>query len=80
MSKGFNYEHIESYLIGAIDDYGEDFPQDDGDKGWSKLEQLTQEQCFSLVEKFASKIGFTIYTDEEDDNYFTLHCVRTEGR
>ena len=75
MSKDFNYEHIKSYLIGAIDDYGDDIPQDDGVKGWDKLDALTREQCFELVKSFASSF-FDIRTDTEDDEYFTLHCVR----
>ena len=80
MSKDFNYEHVESYLIGGIEDYGDDRHLDDnnleeGVKGWDKLDALTREQCFELVKSFASSF-FDIRTDTEDDEYFTLHCVR----
>ena len=81
MSRDFNYEHIESYLIGAIEDYGDDRHFDDDDnsekgvKGWEKLDALTREQCFELVKSFASDF-FKISTDDEYDEYYTLHCWR----
>jgi len=86
MSRDFNYEHIESYLIGAIDDYGDDryFDDDDnseiGVKGWEKLNALTREQCFELVQSFA-RAFFNIKTGAEDaalpyDDYFHLHCEK----
>ena len=72
--KNFNFEHIQQYLVGGIIDYGEDSDQQgDGIKGWQKLNELTQEERFELVQQFASEFLCT-QIDKSDEEVFSIHC------